>query len=205
VETWGDYSMMLEQRAGMLAHDDQLASQWAWRQAAEDESHIYWGKALGGKYRERFILDGEWVMLDGWWDNGTYYRIETDFAEMCDINGENVSPLPIGGLEHYTLREIPEEPYILRTSGTVTEEFSGNQIYFGHTQAYWPPAEHSNPHLPDAMCIRQWESWWDNNGTIYERKIDREQYLARGVGPGFYVCQYFPDPWEAFLREAWSY
>jgi hypothetical protein len=47
-------------------------------------------------------------------------------------------------------------------------------------------------------CIRQWESWSDNNSTPGEpitRKLERSVYLARGVGMAFVIDQTYPHPW----------
>ena len=206
-ETWGEYFMMGKRRAGQIWSEGQAVSQYAWNPINGNESHIYWGdpNKWPPEYRERFIIEGDWVMLDGWWDNGTYYLLRVTQEKLCDISCENCEVIATIGRQHYTKRVIPEVPYCLRAVGTITEEFSGNQIIFGHTQAYWPAAPCQNRYYRNEVCIRQWESWWDDNGTPYQRKVDRDQYLARGIGPGFALYQYFPIVWQADLRYFWGY
>lgn len=207
VETWADYSMMGQRRAAQIWAGNVLAAQYAWAPVTANESHIYWGDANNWppEYHERLIREGDWVMLDGWWGNGTYYILRVTQEELCDGTCSNCTTLATSGRQHYVKWTVPETAYCLRARGTVTEEFSGKVLQFGHTQAYWPPAPCSNAYYSGQRCIRQWESWWDDNPKPYQRRVDRDQYLAKGIGQGFTVDQYFPSPWHAELRYYWNY
>jgi hypothetical protein len=207
VETWADYSMMNTRRAAQIWAEGVAISQYAWAPQLSGESHIYWGDPFQWppQYHERFIDDGEWIMLDGWWGNGTYYKVRITEEKICDSTCTNCIIIASSGPQHYTKRNVSSSTYCLKAEGSVTEQSSGNMFHFGHTQVYWAPTICSNAYISNQRCIRQWESWWDDNGTTYQRKVDRDGYLAKGIGPGFKIYQYFPTPWQADLRYYWDY
>ena len=70
------------------------------------------------------------------------------------------------------------------------------------------PAPCSNRYLGDQTCIKQWESWWDNNGSPGKpiaRKLERDQYIARGKGMAFKIHQYFPKEWKSEAKSYWTW
>src|SRR5690606_11511720 len=83
-ETYADYAMLGERTAGQFWAEDSTPhdqngwrNQWTWTpQASGTESRVAWGDpaAWPPDGAERFIVSGGWVLLDGWSDNGTYYR-----------------------------------------------------------------------------------------------------------------------------------
>lgn len=207
-ETWAEYSMMGQRRAAQLWSGGKPASQFAWAPQSAAESHVYWGEpnTWPPTYHERFIVSGDWILLDGWWGNGTYYTVRVTHERLCDITCTRCTTIATSGPQHYVRRQIPTNAYCLKADGDITEMSSGKKLRFGHTQAYWPPAPCSNAYISRQRCIRQWESWWDdNNGTPYQRKLDRDQYLAKGLGNGFLVQTYFPSSWRADMRYFWDY
>lgn len=206
-ETWQEYSMMGQRRAAQLWSGGVAASQYAWAPQNANESHVYWGdpNAWPPTYHERFIVSGDWILLDGWWGNGTYYTLRVTDERLCDITCNQCTTIATSGPQHYVKRQIPAGAYCLKADGVITEQSSGKTLRFGHTQAYWPPATCSNAYYSGQRCIRQWESWWDDNGTPYQRKLDRDQYLAKGMGNGFIVQTYFPSSWRADMRYYWNY
>ncbi|TXH77275.1 MAG: hypothetical protein E6Q88_02100 [Lysobacteraceae bacterium] len=206
-ETWAEYSMMGQRRAAQIWSGGAAVSQFAWAPQSATESHVYWGdpQAWPPTYHERFIVSGDWVLLDGWWGNGTYYTLRVTNERYCDISCNQCATIATSGPQHYVRRQIPTAAYCLKADGVITELSSGKRLRFGHTQVYWPPASCSNAYISGQRCIRQWESWWDDNGTSYQRKIDRDQYLAKGLGNGFIIQTYYPAPWRADMRYFWNY
>src|SRR5947208_15399692 len=78
-DTYDTYARMFARSAGQYWSGTQVGGQWAWRPQNTSESWIYWGDpaAWPPTYHERFIHIDDWVYLDGWWDNNTYYTDRT--------------------------------------------------------------------------------------------------------------------------------
>lgn len=205
-ETFADYSMMFQsqRRAGQFYSGGAVAGNWTWEPQSATQSYIDWGT----NDRENYIQQGNWVMIDGWWGNGTYYTERVTQELICDASGQNCSPLPSsGGLQHYVQWSVPSGSYMLKAWGTITEQSSGKFFDFGHTQIWSGPQTCSNQYLGSQTCIKQWESWWDNNGQPGQpitRKLERDNFLARGIGMAFTVLQYYPSSWRADLRSYWD-
>lgn len=206
-ETYGDYAMLKHRRSGLLYSGNAPASQWAWTPQLDGSSWISWGNpaAASVPYREHFLHDGEWVVLDGWEDNGTYYTQRVTTEQIGGPSGTNLVPLPLreDRREQYAKWVIPTTGYTLKSWGTITEESSGKVVDFGHTQMWYPPAVVFNRYLGDHKCIRQWEAWWDNNGTPgtpITRKLERTIRYGLGIGPGYLIEQWYPGSWKAELR-----
>jgi hypothetical protein len=104
--------------------------------------------------------------------------------------------------------KIPARPYFLQAWGTITEQFSGKTVDFFHSQGWSPPSTCSNVYLGARTCIRQRESWSDNNGDPGQpisRKLERSVYLARDVGMAFMIDQTYPHSWHAELHGDWTW
>jgi hypothetical protein len=209
--TYDQFSRMFERGAGQFWSGGQAAGQWTWSPRSATESGISWGDPASWPPdgAEEFVRSGDWVLLDGWSDNGTYYtqRVTSELAG--DGRCENLRPLPSdGGRQHYVQWTVPTQPYCLKAWGTITERSSGKVVDFGHTQIWSPPAACANQYLGAQTCVRQWESWWDNNGRPGQpitRILERDQYIAKGIGMAFVVQQYHPTPWRAELRSHWTW
>jgi hypothetical protein len=210
-ENYGDYSLMFQQSAGQYFAGDQVAGQWAWRPTSATESQISWGDPATWPpaYHEHFVKRGDWVLLDGWDDNGTYYTLRVTSEQIGDRNCNNLTSVPSdGGLQHYVRWTTPSTAYCLKAWGVITEQSSGKTVDFGHTQIWSPPAGCSNPYYGSQTCITQWESWWDNHGapgTAITRKLDRTAQIARGIGMGFTIAQTYPSNWSSALRYNWTW
>jgi hypothetical protein len=209
--TYDEFARMSVRSAGQYWSGSLVGGQWAWNPQAAGESRISWGDpaAWPPSYAEAFIHSGDWVVLDGWADNGTYYTVRVTQEQIGDASCGGMQALPSdGGRQHYVRWSVPAQAYCLKAWGTITEQSSGKVVDFGHTQIWSPPAACRNAYFAGQTCIRQWESWWDNRGapgTPIVRKLDRDQYLARGMGMAFVIQQYFPKPWRADLRYAWQW
>ncbi|GAA4195452.1 hypothetical protein GCM10022252_41260 [Streptosporangium oxazolinicum] len=209
-ETYGDYSRFGARSAGQYWTGGQAAGQWTWKPLSSTTSEISWGDPAKWPptYAEKFVRTGGWLMLDGWRDNGTYYRVRVTKEQIGDASCGSLRTLATSGLQHYVQWDIPSRAYCLKAWGTITEESSGKVIRFGHTQIWSPPAPCSNRYLTGQTCIKQWESWWDNkddrDGPI-TRKLDRDQLIARGKGMAFDIHQYFPKTWQAEARSYWTW
>lgn len=209
--TYDQFSLMFTRSAGQYWSGGQVAGQWAWSPQSGTESQISWGdpRAWPPAYAERFLRSGDWVLLDGWSGNGTYYRLRVTSEQIGDGSCQNLRPLPVdGGRQHYARWTVPDQAYCLKAWGTITEESSGKVVDFGHTQIWSPPAACANQYYSGQTCVKQWESWWDNNGapgTPIIRRLDRDQYLARGLGMAFRIQQYYPSSWRADLRYHWNW
>jgi hypothetical protein len=201
-DVWGDYSLMNRPVTGEIWDDHQPASLYHWDVVSANESHVHWGnpRKWPVEHRERFIHSGDWVLLDGWWDHGTYYTQRVAQENLCDANCSSCRPLE-GGVQHYAQWRIPDHGYCLQAEGTITERSSGKVIHFRHLQVYTPPAPCSNRSFAHATCITQHETWWDDNHKEFQKTLDRTIYLAKGLGNGFRIEQTFPKPWHAELHE----
>jgi hypothetical protein len=203
---YGDFSMMTIRSTGQFWADGRVAGKWAWSPQPGGESRISWGDpaAWPPDSAERFIRDGDWVLLDGWADNGTYYTLRVHDERIGNAHCEDLQALPsAGGRQHYVRWTIPAEAYCLKAWGTITEQSSGRTLSFSHTQIWSPPAGCSNAYYGGQTCVKQWESWWDNHGSPgapIVRKLERDQYIARGIGMAFKIEQFYPSAWRADLR-----
>ncbi|MGH3719056.1 MAG: hypothetical protein ACRDRI_09500 [Pseudonocardiaceae bacterium] len=219
-DDYGEYSLMTQRHTGQFFSDGSLAGQWSWTPRSGtprsgtppgDESEVSWGDPSKSRPDsvEHFIHAGDWVLLDGWRDGGTYYVQRVSRELIGDGSCRNMTPLPSdGGRQHYVQWTITPQAYCLQAWGTITEQLSGKTVEsFFHSQVWSPPSTCRNTYLGARTCIRQWESWWDNNGTPgapVTRKLERSVYLARGVGMGFVIDQTYPHSWHAELGSVWA-
>jgi hypothetical protein len=202
---------MFTRSAGQYWSGEQVAGQWAWSPDSGTESKISWGDPAKWppNSAERFAHSGKWVLLDGWSGNGTDYTLRVTREEIGDVNCANMQALPSdGGRQHYVQWTIPTRAYCLKAWGTITEQSSGKVVDFGHTQIWSPPATCSNPYHSEKMCVKQWESWWDNQSapdTPIAKRLERDQFIAKDIGMAFSIQQYYPSDWRADLRHFWNW
>jgi hypothetical protein len=210
-QTYGDFSRIFARSAGQYWADNQVAGQWTWNPQSATESRISWGDpaAWPPDYAETFLRSGDWVLLDGWSGNGTYYTVRVTKEQIGDASCNGLTTVPSdGGRQHYARWTVPGQAYCLKAWGKITERSSGKVVDFGHTQIWSPPAACGNRYFSGQTCVKQWESWWDNNGapgTPIVRRLERDQYLAKGIGMAFRIQQYYPSPWLADLRYHWTW
>lgn len=226
--TYDAYSMMLSKAAGKHASNGVFAGQWGWNPQSSTQSLIGWGDPAKGwppPYNENFLhqtdTSGDWVRLDGWYDNGTYYKVKitTEWQAQADCRTGRTF-LPSGGAQHYARWTIPTTAYCLYADGIVTEQSSGNSFEFIHQQVWSPPA--TCPALPAPVqdekgvvrltqpqfCTSQWESWADANGTSLQTKLERTVWQAQGFGMALKTVQTFPSlsngqAWTSYMTNAW--
>jgi hypothetical protein len=209
-DDYGEYSLMTQRHAGQFYADGSPAGQWSWTPRSE-ESEVWWGDP--SKWPpdsvEHFVHVGNWVLLDGWHSLGTYYVQRVNRELIGDEDCRNMTPLPSdGGRQHYVQWKIATRVYCLQAWGTITEQSSGKTVDFFHSQVWSPPSTCRNVYLGARTCIRQEESWWDNNGSPgapIMHKLDRSVYLARGLGMGFVIDQTYPHSWHAELHSDWAW
>lgn len=188
--------------AGMIAPAAQSAT----------VSYISWGdpKTWPPDYAEHFSHDGDWVLVDGWSGNGTYYRQRVSSESLCDGAGHNCVPLPsAGGLQHYVQWTAPAANCQLKAVGTVTEESSGKHFDFVHNQTWGAPAPCSNARYGARTCVTQTESWSDNNhlapGAPLVETVRRSVKIAKGLGMAFVNDTQVPITWHAEGTEYWNW
>ncbi|MGI8307789.1 hypothetical protein [Saccharopolyspora hattusasensis] len=219
-ETYADYSMAGTRSAGQFWSEDAnmhdaagWRNQWTWEpQSSGVDSRIAWGDPATWPpdVSERFISSGEWVLLDGWSDNGTYYRQRVD-SEMIGngLDCTNRRPLPSDSdRQHYVPWQVPTSIVCLIAEGTITEESTGTVIHFRHEQLWFPPAPCSNPYHSNQPCLQQYERWLDDNGHydgVLREKLRRDQFIAKGKGMAFHISQYAPTKWTAHGRYYWRW
>lgn len=209
-EDYGDYSLMTQRHAGQFYAAGNPAGQWSWTPHG-DESEVLWGdpSKWPPDSAERFIHSGDWVLLDGWRSSGKYYTQRVTRELIGDGSCQNMTPLASdAGRQHYVQWTIPTRPYCLQAWGTITEQFSGKTVDFFHSQVWSPPRACRNAYLGVQTCIRQAESWWDNNGapgSAIAPKLQRSVDLARGIGMAFVIDQIYPHSWHAELHTDWTW
>lgn len=208
--TYADFSMMNVRSAGQYWSGSQVGGQWSWSPQSATESRVAWGDPAKWPptYNEQMIRDGDWLTLTGWFDNGTFYKVQTTSEWQAGpdcMTGRTY--LPTGGPQHYVRWTIPTAAYCLYAEGTITEQSSGKIMRFVHQQLWGPPAAcPASPYgVAAASCISQRESWSDNIGTPFALKLDRTAWLARGQGMARRIVQTFPSAWSADLKYFWRW
>lgn len=212
LENYSVYSVMTQRRAGQFYSGGVASGQWSWKPQG-DASEVTWGDPSKSPPDnvERFVHIGDWVMLDGYQQRsfGTYNVRRVNRESIGDGSCHNMVPLPSEqGRQHYVQWTIRPRAYCLQAWGTTTDQTSGQTVDFVHTQIWSPPSPCRNDYLGEQTCIRQWESWSDNDGApgaTITRKLERSVYLARGIGLGFVIDQTYPHAWHAELHSDWAW
>lgn len=206
-DTYDTYSRMFARSAAQYWSGNQVGGQWAWSPQSSTESWIYWGDPATWPpaYHERFLRVGDWVMLDGWWDNGTYYtdRVSSEYQAASDCTSARVT-LPVGGAQHYTHWTIPAAAYCLYAEGTISEQSTGNSFHYRHKQI-WSTGICANAYNPAVACLTQHEEWSDDHGSPMTLRLIRDGALGKGYGPAWNIRQTYPSVWSADTRYAWTW
>jgi hypothetical protein len=141
-QNYGEYSLMGQRHAGQFYSGGIPAGQWSWTPLG-DASEVVWGDPSK-------------------WPPDSVER----FVHTGDGSCRNMVPLPSDeGRQHYVQWRIPPQAYCLQAWGTITDQSSGKNVDFFHSQIWSPPSSCRNDYLGEQTCIRQWESWSDNNGA----------------------------------------
>ncbi|WP_370939453.1 hypothetical protein [Amycolatopsis sp. cg13] len=207
---YGDFSLMFQRSAGQYAPPGEKAFQWAWSPQSATESQITWGDPVTWPpaTAEHFVRSGDWVLLDGWDGNGTYYTERVTEESAC--TGSTCTPIPSdGGRQHYVRWTVPSTDYRLIARGTITEKSSGKVVHFEHLQTWGAPAPCSNARFGARTCVTQTETWSDDNGlpagSPIRKTLHRSIKIAKGLGMAFAIDQDVPSPWHAQATEYWNW
>jgi hypothetical protein len=200
--------MMFQRAAGQYAASDGTAYQWAWSPKSATESHMSWGdpKAWLPSAAEHFIHAGDWVLLDGWGGNGTYYRQRATSETLFDGAGSNCVGFPSDSDD--VKWNVAAAAYRLRAVDAITEESSGRSFDFMHTATRGAPAPCSNTRLGAQTCVTQTEAWSDNNhlppGTRVVETFRRTSTIAKGLGMSFVNDTQVPATWHVEATQYWN-
>jgi hypothetical protein len=201
-ETYADYTLMFQRSAGQH-WNNQAAGQWAWSPQSSTESSIYWGDPANwaAATSEKFIHDGDWVMLDGY-QSDTFYQVRTtvEWTADADCNTNRVSLAP-GGAQRYAKWLVSPEPYCMFATGTITQTSTGKQVAWAHQQV-WSLEQCSNDFLGTRSCLKQQERYWDDNLSPWTEKVVRTQYIGKGAGMAYRVDD---GAFHAQLRYIWTW
>jgi hypothetical protein len=207
---YGDFSLMFQRSAGQYAPPGEQAFQWAWSPQSATESQISWGDPVAWppSYAEHFLRSGDWVLLDGWGGNGTYYTERVTGESLC--RGGACTPIPPdGGRQHYVRWTVPSSDYRLVAEGTVTEQSSGRSFRFRHEQTWGAPAPCSSARFGARTCVTQTESWSDDKdlpaGSPVRQTLHRTIKVAKGLGMAFAIDQDVPSRWHAEATAYWNW
>ena len=206
-ETYGDFSLMFSRSAGQYWSGNQVGGQWAWSPQSSQESWIGWGNPATWPpaYHERFLLSGDWVYVDGWWDNNTYYKIQTSSEWTAnDTNCLNRTYLSTGA-QHYVKWTVPSSSYCVHAEGIITEMSTGHITTYRHDQKWSRQDVCANPYNASRPCLIQTESWWDDNNSPFQLKLTRSGSIGKGVGMAWNIRQTFPSVWNSDLRYWWGW
>jgi hypothetical protein len=210
-ENYGDYSLMFSRSAGQYFSGGNVAGQWAWSPQGSSSSDISWGDSANWPpaSAEHFVRDGDWVELDGYSDGQgkPVTEVQRVTSETVgDAGCTDMTPLPAdNGRQHYVRWTTPATGYCLDAVGTITSTVNGSVVHFEHKQRWAPPAPCTNAYMSGRECIGQHEQWWDDNGHSYGLRIDRTQYIARGLGMAYAIRTTVPISWAADGRYFWSW
>ncbi|WIX88692.1 hypothetical protein [Amycolatopsis sp. DG1A-15b] len=207
---YGDFSLMFRRSAGQYAPPGEKAYQWAWSPQSATESQISWGDPASWppSSAEHFLRSGDWVLLDGWGDNGTYYTERVTSESLC--RGSACTAIPSdGGRQHYVRWTVPSSDYRLVAEGTVTEQSSGRSFRFRHEQTWGAPAPCSSAKFGARTCVKQSESWSSDqdlpDGSPLRETLRRDIRIAKGLGMAFTIDQQVDVPWHAVATEYWNW
>ena len=220
-DTYNQYSLMDTQSAGQYwttsgTGPSVEAGQWTWGPQTNGQDWVSWGDAAKWPPtgHEVFIHSGNWVLLDGWSGNGTYYtqRVTSETISNADcVTGKTVLPTDPThpGLQHYTQWTIPTGAYCLFATGIITEQSSGKTIRFSHQQVWSTVASEPNKFIGARPALQQHEMWWDDNGHPYAQTLDRSVFIGKSVGMAFHIQNYnfgtTTVTWSADLRYTWTW
>ncbi len=210
-EDYGQYSLMFERSAGQYWAGGAAAGQWTWSPQSDTVSDVSWGdpKTWPPKSAERFIHDGDWVLLDGYNDGAGRPLTQIQRVTHEQIGSANctgMQPIPSAGdKQHYVKWTIPSTGYCLDATGTIQPPNGSTTVNFRHVQQWSPPHACSNPYFANQTCITQHEQWWDDNRHPYSLQLDRTLEIARGLGAGFTNHTTVPVTWTANARYYWHY
>jgi hypothetical protein len=211
-ENYGQYSLMFERSAGQYWAGGTAAGQWAWTPLADaSASDISWGdpKAWPPKSAERFVRDGDWVLLEGYNDGAgrpltQIQRVTSESVGTATCS--DLKPIPsAGGRQHYVKWTVPRAGYCLDARGTIKPSNGSTTVNFRHVQKWLPPHPCSNPTFANQTCITQVEQWWDDNNHPYALQLSRSLELARGLGMAFTNRTTVPVKWNADGKYYWHY
>lgn len=164
---------------------------------------------LAPKSGERFVRDGDWILLDGYNDGAgrpltQIQRVTSEKIGSANCTG--MQPLPSAGdRQHYVKWTIPTTGYCLDAVGTIKPPTGATTVNFRHLQKWTPPHPCANPYFTNQTCITQFEQWWDDNNHPYALQLSRTIELARGKGPAFTNHTTVPMKWNANARYYWRY
>lgn len=208
-QTYGDYSLMFQRSAGQYwAQQESTATgQWTWNPSG-NTSVISWGPAeswqRGGDWaqvkHEQFAYDGGWVWLDGFRDSVSFYELRTmvEWTADADCQTNRVALVP-GGAQRYVKWTVDSRPYCLFAAGTLRQVTTGKLIAFAHQQV-WSRETCANRYLGQRLCLKQRETWWDDNGSPWQVRQDRTQWIGRGAGMGYVIAE---GAFRPELRYTW--
>ncbi|SDM42602.1 hypothetical protein SAMN04489726_1555 [Allokutzneria albata] len=214
-ETYDEFSMMYNKSAGLVVDSaGNPASQWAWRPEGSGKSVIRWDAPSNwnrpGDGLEHFVRDGDWLYLDVYENQstGTYNPQRVTSEQVGDGDCANLRPLPSrNGRQHYAQWTIPAHAYCLIAEGTITTP--QGVVRFRHRQVWSPPTTCQTRFHGAVRCVRQTESWWDDNGHPFQLRIERSQHLGKGLGMGLAIHSTVgggkPIDWRADLRNVWTW
>lgn len=245
--TWSDFSGMFRKSAGQfVSSGGNYTNQWAYEpqtfnadgsisSAPGAESDVRWGDPANwppsGYETFKRSGDGVWVLLDGFGDtaSNSFLKQRVTKEVISDIDCQtNRTTLPLAepevidgqvmGKQHYTKWFAQPTPYCLEAWGII-EIPGGTNVNFYHRQGYWEPSGPwcDNPHHQDKICLKQYETWEDDNpnnapgygpGTQPGMNLihSRDNILAKGLGQTFIHTNYLADPdWWAYGKAYWSY
>jgi len=214
-ETYDQYSLIYQRSAGQLVDTAGTpASQWAWRPGDAGESVIRWDLPANwdnpADGLEHFVRDGDWLYLDGYENQstGAYNPQRVTSERIGDANCGNLKDLPShGGRQHYVRWTIPGLGYCLVAEGTINTP--AGSVRFRHQQVWSPPTTCRTRFFGAVRCVEQHEKWWDDNGHPYSLRIERSQFIGKGLGMGLAIHSTVGDgvpiDWRADLRHVWTW
>lgn len=176
----------------------------------DGSTQVAWGDpaAWPPAYHERFVRDGGWVRLIGFGDDrGDVADQVVTREQIGDVNCRTTRALPVDGRQHYVQWTIPASAYCLEAWGFIDHQ--GIRVDFYHRQVWFPPSAPTcaNRHQRGKVCVKQWETWSDNNGAPggpLVQRHRRDNVLAAGHGPGFVHHDYLTG-WHAEGPPSWAW
>lgn len=198
-DTFLDYLPLNKNSIGNIVNEQSSPyTNWKTTSTGVNSGIIQWANDS----EEFFTWDGSWIYLEKYRDpryNITYDQYATK-QEFCQNNvctnifsnsGKQIYA-PYQLLENYTLDTVG---YIINKDDTL-----GKRVEFRHIQNVTVGVSCSNPYFTNQKCIIQNEKWWDNNGSSFLLKINRNTWYAKNLGPGFIIQDNIPTINNAYLK-----
>ncbi len=189
-----DYTLINTNTRGILVNSNGTeVSSYTRTLVAPSIGSVLWEPTL-----EFFTWNNTWIYLDYFQNIHTKEKYIQRVTEQTYCKNNQCVTDPNPSLQWYAPRYITDN-FILDARGTITGP-SGIVVNFRHSQTWTTNLICNTPYYSSIDCIRQTEQWWDDNGSAYQQRIDRDTYYGKALGIGLIIRDRMPSPYTLYLK-----